>query len=161
LYENKRVDGKVITRYVGKSSPTKSKFSVFNSLVLLLIFIGVAGAMYYLLQPVDVSPTGDLIPVHWWTPAEIRRAWPDLFDATSGHLPMPLMVAFAIALKDELGELPPADVYQVPTGSGETITALRWAYSNKEFQPLYGESVATAFEKKAPLNMVVAPPCEK
>jgi len=110
---------------------------------------------------VDVSPTGDLIPVHWWTPAEIRRAWPDLFDATSGHLPMPLMVAFAIALKDELGELPPADVYQVPTGSGETITALRWAYSNKEFQPLYGESVATAFEKKAPLNMVVAPPCEK
>ena len=69
---------------------------------------------------------------------------------------MPLMMDFARALRDELGELPPAECYQVPTGSGETITCLRWAYPDLHFVAVYNQGRPTQFEKKAPLNLAVA-----
>lgn len=78
------------------------------------------------LAPVIVGPGGGMTATRWWTPGEIRQTWPDHFDATSGHLPLPLVVALGRALRDHLGPLPP--VVEVPTGSGETILALSWAY---------------------------------
>lgn len=103
------------------------------------------------LMVVEVSPEGPLCPGKWWNPAEIHLVWPDLFDATSGHLPIPLMLKVARALRDHLGELQEA-TYQVPTGSGETIVCLQWAYPDKRFVPLYGLGPETRYNNEAPLN---------
>ena len=102
---------------------------------------------------VEVSPGGELSAGKWWQPAEIRRVWPDLFDATSGHLPMPLMIDIAKALKGDIGSL--SGSYSVPTGSGETITCLRWAYPDVSFTPVYNIGEGTKYENEAPLNYIV------
>src|SRR6266480_652677 len=75
------------------------------------------------LEVVEVGPRGDLKTEKWWTMAEIHKAWPELFDATSGHLAVPLMGDIAKAYRAHLGELP-VGRYSVPSGSGETILCL-------------------------------------
>lgn len=102
------------------------------------------------LYVVDVSPTGDLLANRWWTPEEIHRAWPDLFDATSGHLPAYLMVRLAAAYRNILGTLT-LPRYRVPTGSGETLLCLRWAYPKTEFVPVFDCGPGTTREPGAPL----------
>lgn len=93
---------------------------------------------------VDVSPTGDLLPVRWWTPAEIRRAWPDLFDATCGHLPLHLMAAIANAFGVHYnGLFVDGQRYNVPTGSGETILCLRMEFPRVIFVPVWGATPGT------------------
>lgn len=106
---------------------------------------------------VDISPDGDLSPSNkWWTPAEIRFAFPDLFDATSGHLPAHLMITIADKFKGYLGDIIDSEI---PTGSGETITCLRWAYPSVNFKPIRGVSNATEYSHHAPLNYLF--PCIK
>lgn len=107
------------------------------------------------LDVVDVSPRGVLMPLRWWRPEEIRRCWPHLFDATSGHLPAHLMVTIGHAFRDHLGALPLA-AYDVPTGSGETIVCLRWAYPGIKFTPVRDGGPATEYHPGAPLNDAVA-----
>ena len=103
---------------------------------------------------IDVSPRGDLIAGHWWTPGEIARTWPHLFDATSGHLPVHLMVEVAREMREKWN-LHPGCTYLVPTGSGETITCLRWAFPGSIFKPVRNTGPATRYEPGAPLNFVV------
>lgn len=103
---------------------------------------------------VDIAPEGALDAKEWWAPAQIHKAWPDLFDATSGHLPMPLMNEIAAAFKVFLGNLPEPS-YKVPTGSGETIVCLSLAYPDTDFVPIYNLDAATQYEPKAPLNKLV------
>ena len=91
------------------------------------------------LDVLEVGPRGDLKTDKWWTHAEIHRTWPDRFDATSGHLPMPLMSDVVRAVRLHLGELPSAR-FIVPSGSGETICCLRAAYPQLDFDPLYDDS---------------------
>ena len=100
---------------------------------------------------IEISERGDLRPGKWWRPEEIRRAWPHLFDATSGHLPAPLMVRIAKSIKEHLGILE-LGTYIVPTGSGETIICLRMAYPDIEFTPIYNMHNGTRYELEAPLN---------
>src|SRR5437016_658912 len=88
------------------------------------------------LELIEVGPRGDLKTEKWWTPAEIHRTWPDLFDATSGHLSAPLMGDIAKAFRAHLGELPRVR-YAVPSGSGETICCLRVAYPLLDFEASY------------------------
>jgi len=107
------------------------------------------------LYVVDVSPSGDVEARRWWQPAEIARAWPHLFDATSGHLPLPLMAQLAAALRAAMGPLEPGP-HDVPTGSGETILCLRWAYPGVAFRAVYGGTRATRYEAQAPLVQLVA-----
>lgn len=109
------------------------------------------------LDVLEIGPHGVLLPGRWWTPAEIHRAWPALFDATSGHLPAPLMVSISKAFRDFLGDLSQRE-YDVPTGSGETITCLRWAYPDTVFLPVYSLDAHTKFEPLAPLNYIVRLP---
>lgn len=90
----------------------------------------------------------------WWTAWEIHRQWPNLLDATSGHLPIPVMQQIALALRENIGDLP-EDAYMVPTGSGETILCLRWAYSGPQFIPVYNTFRGTKYEPLAPLNDLV------
>jgi len=104
------------------------------------------------LYVVDVSAVGDIMARRWWTPAEIAKSWPRLFDATSGHLPAWMMIKIGQAIRQKLGDI---DGGNVPTGSGETITCLRWAYPDKLFVPIYNTSEATKYEPLAPLNPIV------
>lgn len=111
------------------------------------------------LYVVDVGPRGSITPTRWWQPEEIRRAWPDLFDATSGHLPPPLMDRLAVALREFIGELP-EPAYAVPTGSGETVVALCMAYPGTRFIARYGDTRETRYDPDAPLNTLVERLCE-
>ena len=103
---------------------------------------------------VEVSPVGPLRPGKWWRPEEVHRVWPHLFDATPGHLPAFLMVRLAKAIKLELGEHLQGE-YEVPSGSGETILCLRWAYPNVVFHPIFDCGKGTEREPQAPLLPVV------
>jgi hypothetical protein len=103
---------------------------------------------------VDISRTGELEARTWWMPEEIHKIWPDLFDATSGHLPVPLLARIAEAFRGYLGELP-AKRYDVPTGSGETITCLRIAYPRVRFTAVYNLNAATLYDDRAPMDTLV------
>jgi len=107
------------------------------------------------LYVIEISPHGQLRANKWFNPDEIHRMWPNLFDGTSGHLPIYLMVKIAKRIREYLGNLS-KNKYYVPTGSGETITCLRWAYPKIEFIPIYDNNKPeTKYEPKAPLNYVV------
>lgn len=107
------------------------------------------------LEVTEIGPRGDLKTEKWWTMAEIHRAWPGLFDATSGHLAVPLMGDIAKAYHAYLGELP-VGRYKVAAGSGETVTCLRIAYPLLTFDPTYDDSKPeTTRHPDAPLNAIV------
>jgi hypothetical protein len=112
------------------------------------------------LEVTEIGPRGDLKTEKWWTLAEIHRAWPDLFDATSGHLTAPLMWDIAKAYGAHLGNLP-VGRYSVPSGSGETIVCLRLVYPLLKFEPAYDDSkMETTRHSDAPLNAFVDEPEE-
>lgn len=147
LPKRKAIRARVIARYVYAAGyPGVVCFSCGNAARALRE----AG-----LWVVEVGPCGELRPGKWWTPAEIHKVWPGLLDATSGHLPIPLMIEVARALQQELGDLG-GGKYRVPTGSGETITCLRWAYPAAIFEPMYGLGAGTERNPEAPLNEIVA-----
>lgn len=107
------------------------------------------------LEVTEVGPRGDLKTDKWWTMAEIHRAWPDLFDATSGHLSVPLMGDIAKAFRAHLGNLP-AGRYSVPSGSGETVTCLRIIYPLLTFDATYdNDKPETTRHVDVPLNAIV------
>jgi hypothetical protein len=102
----------------------------------------------------EIGPKGELSPNRWYTPAEIHKTWPYLFDATSGHLPIPLMVEIAGEFKQYLGEL--SGLQLVPTGSGETILCLSLAYPDVPFVAVYDNSKPpTTRDPHSPLNPII------
>lgn len=111
------------------------------------------------LDVIEIGPRGVLNTGKWWTPAEIHNTFPNLFDATSGHLPLPLMVAIAADFRKYLAEgtnFNAAGQYYVPTGSGETIVALQMAFPNATFAAVYDNThPETTRDPEAPLNPVV------
>lgn len=103
----------------------------------------------------QVAPQGDLQTSRWWTPEMIHKGFPGLFNATSGDLPVSLMVRLAEAYKKYIGELK-TTFYSIPTGSGETIICLSWVYPLSKFIALYGVGVGTEYDTDQPLNKVVS-----
>ena len=101
----------------------------------------------------DVSPTGDLQALRWFTIGEVHRHFPTHFDATSGHLPMDCMKDVAWWYKSELGSIP--DAINLPTGSGETLVCLKMAFPESRITAVYDLDDATRYEKGAPLNPLV------
>jgi hypothetical protein len=107
------------------------------------------------LEVTEVGPRGDLKTDKWWTMAEIHKAWPDLFDATSGHLAAPIMSDIAKAYRQHLGDLP-GKRYLIPSGSGETILCLRIVYPFVDFEAGYDDDFPeTTRHNDAPLNQFV------
>jgi hypothetical protein len=104
---------------------------------------------------VAIGPGLDFQSERWWAPSEIQRVFPTRFDATSGHLPVWLLIRLARTLYEQLGHLD-APAYEVPTGSGETVTCLRWAYPDVVFHAAYdNRNPATRFEIAAPMTALV------
>lgn len=102
-----------------------------------------------------IAPDGDMAPTRWWTPEQIRREFPDRLDATSGHLPISIMVEFSEKLRERFTQLKCGFTYEVETGSGETIVCLRWAFPKTTFMPIYNTGHHTKFEKQAILNHII------
>lgn len=102
----------------------------------------------------DISPTGDLEARRWFTPAEIRREFPDRLDATSGHIGPDLLNRIAEAFKAYIGELPEEDL-AIPTGSGETLVELKIAFPRAKLHAVYNTDSATEYNAAAPLNGLV------
>jgi hypothetical protein len=104
----------------------------------------------------DVVAVGDhelLKPQRWFTFSEIARTF-RCFDATSGHLPLPIMAEIAARMSKEIGPL--VGDYQVPTGSGETLVVLSMAYPDVRFHSIrYEENPPTQYNEGAPLNALV------
>lgn len=81
------------------------------------------------LNCISIAPDGDLLALRWWKQAEIRKAFPTMFDATSGHLPIELMVEIAKLFRVKFCDLfEQGNEYVIPTGSGETILCLKMAF---------------------------------
>ena len=106
------------------------------------------------LEVLYVGENGDLSPNKWYTQGEIRKVFPEYFDATSGHLPMELMLTLGEAYKTYLGELEDEIVY-VPSGSGETLVCLKMAYPDKKFVAVYNLDKATEYDRHCVLNRLV------
>lgn len=98
----------------------------------------------------DISPTGDLQALRWFTKDEIKKVFPEYFDATSGHLDDECMRYVAGYFKEKLQTLPP--LIMLPTGSGETLVELHMAFPKTKFFAVYDLNDATKYEEQAPLN---------
>ena len=131
----KHVRAEIIKRYMEQAGYSGAVCFTCGNAARALRSVGV--------EVLEVGPCGPLAPQGWWSPAAIRRAWPHLFDATSGHLPAPLMVDVARALREAVGALPETEVISVPTGSGETLACLQWAYPHCQFKPVADGTPAT------------------
>ena len=106
-----------------------------------------------------IGETGDLAPNKWWRQEEVKKWFPDCFDATSGHLPIPIMKSIGVYYTQTLGDV--GDEIYVPTGSGETLVALKLAWPNKKFIAVYNLDKATEYDEDAPLNPLVQLLAEK
>ena len=110
------------------------------------------------LYVVEVGPRGGLQAGRWWQPAQIARAWPTLFDATSGHLPLHLMAQVGAAYRGHLGPL--AAAVEVPSGSGEGAVCLAMAYPATAFTAVFDDGEpATTYSDGAPLLPLVRKLC--
>ena len=77
-----------------------------------------------------------------------------MFDATCGHLPIPLMIEISTLLKQEIKSMP--NSIELPTGSGESLVCLKMAFPNTVIKPLYNISKGTEYHSEAPLNNLVS-----
>lgn len=109
------------------------------------------------LDVLHVGPGGHLHPTDWHEFIAIAKLH-GRFDATSGHLPWPLMVEIAKLMRvlQEQYDGP----LEIPTGSGETLVCLKLAYPQVPFTAVYGEG-PTLWHPQAPLNALVAMLMEK
>lgn len=92
-------------------------------------------------------------PDRWWTFEEIQSAY-KCFDATSGHLPIPLMVQIAEELRKKVN-IKSIWPLRLPTGSGETFVCFKMAFPDLCIVPVYDLDAATQFNEEAPLNNLV------
>jgi hypothetical protein len=148
-FPNKKLRAKVIADYV--------RHAGYRGVVVFTCGNAAAALRESGLEVVEIGPRGDLKTEKWWNPSEIHRLHPDLFDATSGHLPACLMVEIGRAFREHLGDLP-AGCYAVPTGSGETIMCLRAAYPDPaiNFCAMYDNArPETERDPQNPLNKFV------
>lgn len=107
----------------------------------------------------DISPTGDLQALRWFTIGEVHRHFPTHFDATSGHLPMDCMKEVAWWYRAKLKDIP--EEIDLPTGSGETLVCLKIAFPESRITAVYDLDDATRYEKDAPLNPLVQAMAER
>ncbi len=103
------------------------------------------------------GPDAQLQPGKWWSQAEVKRWWPSMLDATSGHLGPELINLLAERFREQVGPVDASQVYTVPTGSGETLVALALAFPSTSFVAQYDDrDPCTTYNASAPLTGLVA-----
>lgn len=101
----------------------------------------------------DISPSGDMQALRWFTIGDVKRWFPECYDATSGHLTGDCMAWVAREYETYLKTLPP-EIY-LPTGSGETLVCLKLVFPKTKITAVYNIDAATQYETDAPLNTLV------
>ena len=101
----------------------------------------------------DISTGGDLIAGRWFTQSEIKRWFPECFDATSGHLPLECMIDISRIFKRYLRKIP-GEIF-LPTGSGETLVELKMAFPACKINAVYNLDAATEYSVDCVLNGMV------
>jgi len=109
------------------------------------------------LEVISVGESEEFTPNKWFSYTEIQKSFNGLFDATSGHLPLPLMNEIALKLKSELRyHFKPNKSYEIKVGSGETISCLKMAFPYISFNPIRLKAhKPTTFNKEAPGNSLI------
>ena len=107
----------------------------------------------------EIGPLGVLQTNKYWTPEEIHVQWPDLFDATPGHLPAFILSRIAIAYRGWMAVDVQADMravghVNVPTASGETIVCLRWAFPDAVFRRVPSCTIDSQYHTHSQLYQV-------
>lgn len=103
-----------------------------------------------------IGPGQDLETNYWWSPEQIAVQFPDHFDATSGHLAMPLLRSISAVFKHNGRYLIEENTtYTIKTGSGETIVAMKMAFPKSNFIAVYGPEPPVRYEVNAPMNTLV------
>lgn len=144
-FENKRLRAQAIKEYMGAHGYRKAVCFSCGNASRELKRAGV--------DVLDISPTGDMLALRWFTVGEVATMFPSYFDATSGHLPMDCMELVAAEYRRELGQL--SGKVNLPTGSGETLVCLKMAYPNLGITAVYDLDAATEYSEDAPLNALV------
>ena len=114
-------------------------------------------------EVLELGPRGLLRPGRWLAPWEVAKHFPGHFDATSGHLPAPLMGTLGRAFRAYLINRAVGfneQAAEVPTGSGETVCCLAWAMPEVEWTAVYGATDGAIYEPEAPLNGLVRALCK-
>ena len=109
------------------------------------------------LDVVGVGNNEKLKPNKWFSYSEIQNTF-NRFDATSGHLPLPIMNKIATELQQycfKNGWIDNKEEYLIPTGSGESIVLMNMAFPEVTFYPIREGTPETEFSKQAPLNRLV------
>lgn len=145
-FNNKELRSTVIAEYMKRHGFEKAVCFSCGNASRMLKQAGV--------KTLDISPTGDMQANRWFTIGEIKAAFPDYFDATSGHLPMDCMDAVANEFYFRLHKTMP-DAIMLPTGSGETLVCLKLAFPKTKITAVYNLDAATQYEPDAPLNDLV------
>jgi len=103
---------------------------------------------------VEVGPRGPLATPAWWTATDVAMAFPGLFDATPGHLPLPMMAEVGKRLP--LGDCDSLVEWEVPTGSGETLVCVKLARPEMKLVAVYDNAKPeTTYDERNPLNSLV------
>jgi hypothetical protein len=142
----KKIRAKVIKKYLNGSGINKCVCFSSGNAATELKAVG--------LDVVHVGTRGDLMPLKWFSFGEVAKSFNGLFDATSGHLPFPMLVEIAWQIKNEIHNWDKKNV-KIETGSGETLVCLSLAFPDIVFEPVYGKSGPTEFNKLAPMNWIV------
>lgn len=148
-YKAKRIRAKVIARYMKRNGFERCVCFSCGNACDALIAEG--------LDCIAIAPERDLRAERWWTLEEIRKTFPTAFDATSGHLPVDVLLDVADEFRSEFASLfCDGSEYIVPTGSGETIVCLKLAFPQTSFRAEWERGVpALEPEQLAPLFRVV------
>lgn len=108
------------------------------------------------LEVIEVGSNGILKPNKWFDYTDIQQTF-GVFDATSGHLPMPIMVKIAKRMRQILDNwhMITENKYFIPTGSGESLVIMAMAYPRIQFYPIRFNAPETKYDDEAPLNTLV------
>ena len=144
-FPHKHLRAQVIKAYMAECGYSKAVCFSCGNAARALEVVGV--------DTLHIGPHGVLAPQKWFTQAEIKHNFPQHFDATSGHLPVELMARLGATYRDYIGPLT-GSIY-VPSGSGETLVALKMANPGTNFIAVYNLDEATEYSEYAPLNALV------
>lgn len=144
-FPNKLLRSIAIKRYMDKAGYTRAVCFSCGNASAKLKEVGI--------DVLDISKKGDLEAKRWFEQSEIKRLFPDYFDATSGHIPIECMLEVAKTFKEYIGCLP-AEIY-LPTGSGETLLELKMAFPYAKITAVYNLDEATQYDQECILNPLV------